>query len=373
MPAAVTIMNYLSGKVRVKDINEPLSINLGGIACKGAFKNSSAQLAFDYCDVMGIRSDNHAANSEGKSVSFSVGSMEGLGVEMARANCKSAVLYNDEFRDVASKMGIENSSFAGKLLTVYEAGKFENTVKKGKESFSFPANSYCVSWIFYTTYKDFNKSWTRVMGTNTDLIDRMFFLLGPEKPTKVKSYTNPNTLEGCQRTRELIDKALMKGFYEYEDPDHAARQMDRAVERETREEDEDALDLSGSRMMGIIRRFAFFFAVDMDKPSIDDDCIERGIALLQYRNAAIRYLRPIESGTYLGQLQQSMLHALRSSRGQMSVRDWKWKLNYRQYDTETWGRAESGLIKTGQIRIDAAKKPLSGRPTTLVTLLKQQE
>ena len=381
MPTMATYLNYLSTRVRIKgQENSPLTIFLGSIACKGTFKSSCAELGFRYLNMIGIsqRHSGTVSNANGKQLIMTVGSTEGLGLAMETTRCKQVVLYYDELRKASKKMGIEHSAFSSDLITMYESGDFTNGIKSTKASFFHPAGTYCVSWIFCTTIKSFHEVWPKIMGNNSDLIDRMFFVLGPESVKEsdhVNLFTDPDFTNSCAETRALIDRALNQKSYEYEDYDTAQQMLKTGLEGLSSVESadgDDSLDLSMSRLVGLVQKLALFFAVDLGLDCIDSECLERAIALVRYRCNVIRYLRPIEADTPLGRLQQLMLHTLRSNQGQMPTRRWKQLCNYNRHDSEIWWRAETGLKKQGRI-IFFEKGGMSGRTKSFVGLLKPQD
>jgi len=381
MPTIVAYMNYLSTKIQLKGLNAvPMTMFLGSIACKGTYKSSCAELGFRYLNTIGISDDfsSRISNANGKQLLFTVGSTEALGIRMEQVRCRNAVLYYDELRKASKKMGIDNSSFSSDLITVYESGKFANDIKETKKSFYHAPGTYCVSWIFCSTIKAFNEVWPRIILNNSDLLDRMFFVLGPEKVSEsdeANLYTDPDFMDTCSETRQLIDKALEQKIYDYEDYEEAKFIIKNELAGLTTSDigdGEDSLDLSMSRLVGLTQKLALFFAVDLGLASITGECLERATALVKYRCAVIRYLRPIEADSVLGRLQQLMIHTIRSNQGQMLVRQWKRLCHYDRYDTELWFRAQKGLIQTGKIRLDTLRAA-TGHDHNTVTLLKDRD
>ena len=139
LPAAALMMNYLGTKIRVKDHNNIPSFFMVLIGEKGrAIKSSSVEDAVEYLHFAGVM--DHAGfgirNAEGKSLVWTVGSPEGLGMDMSRTNCKNAVLFYDELSGLTAKAEIDSSSLRSSLLTLYESGKFANTIKGRKETYN---------------------------------------------------------------------------------------------------------------------------------------------------------------------------------------------------------------------------------------------
>src|ERR1700676_5019052 len=128
------------------------------IARKGRlFKSSSIQDAIEYLHQAGIVDYAHSGtrNAEGKSLVFTAGSPEGLGIEMSRTNCRNSILFYDELATLSKKASIEGSNLGQAISTMYESGLFANTVKGKKDQFSHVPGSYCASIIAATTDKNF--------------------------------------------------------------------------------------------------------------------------------------------------------------------------------------------------------------------------
>lgn len=194
LPLMVLILNYLSAQqVRIEYKNFPLSIYLLLVGRKGrVIKSSSAQDAMSFCEMMGILRQHGTAtrNADGKSLVFTVGSTEGLGSEMTRTVCKGAVLFYDEFSKLIAKMGIENSSFANDLSTMYESGKFANRTKSHKEAFSFEPGTYCTSLIGCTTDKRYPRLASKLFSSVDGMDERFFVLYQPEVLKDVEPMTD---------------------------------------------------------------------------------------------------------------------------------------------------------------------------------------
>jgi hypothetical protein len=131
MPAITLMLNYLALKVTIKSKPKLIpSIWMVSVGKKGrVIKSSCVNDAIEYLNSVGIIGQgNGARNAEGKSLIWTAGSTEGLGMEMARTNCKNAVLFYDELGVMTSKVKIEASSMAKHLMTMYESGQFSNTI-----------------------------------------------------------------------------------------------------------------------------------------------------------------------------------------------------------------------------------------------------
>ena len=342
MPAMALMLNYLGTKVRIeyKDIVPSLFMVL--IGRKGrVIKSSSVKDAMKYFHYAGILDQGGPTvrNAEGKTLVFTAGSPEGLGIEAQRINCKNLVLFYDELSVLTNKAGIESSTLVSNLLTLYESDKFSNTIKSKKETYSLDPGTYCASLIACCTDKNFKTLWGKMSGVTSGLNDRFFFLYQPETFKEVTPPITVNTQDGALETRKLIDKAIQKGVYSIVNSSPLAARMTGDDKIENRQE---------------IRaeKFALFFAVDEGKDEIDEECIEKGLALVEYERAVKRRLRPSESITKEAQIQNEIVDFLLGSRsGIQTIREMNRILHPERYGTTLWSQAFMGLVKAGQIQI----------------------
>jgi Bifunctional DNA primase/polymerase, N-terminal/Primase C terminal 1 (PriCT-1) len=360
MPAVQLMVNYLSGRVRVKNQTVNLNMFLGLISPYGKFfKSTSCELAHEYFKQAGMSTTytSSLGSADGKVVITGAGSPEGFGLLMANLNCKHAVLYNEELGKFVAKAGIESSAFSSDLLTFYGAGDFNNTVKSKRDSFAFEARSYCFSWLWCTTDRGFNRHWPKLAGISSGLEDRMFFVLGPEKPKENATYFDPPFAEGAVETRKVLDAAVEQGVFECE--------YLPAVQ--------DALKDLDPRSQQLVMTLALYFAIDLRETEITNEAINRARALVDYRNAVIKYLEPIEAVNELGRLQKEIRRELRRNRGEMKYRDLCRKLSYSDYGSDLWSKAIIGLGKMGDVAEYHVSTPGAKRKTHMIRLVRQED
>jgi hypothetical protein len=330
LPLMALIMNYMGTKgVRIEYKTFPLSIFLLLVGRKGrVIKSSSAQDAMEFCEKMGILLQAGSRNAEGKSLVFTVGSTEGLGLEMSRMNCHSAVLFYDEFSKLIAKMSIENSSFANDLSTTYESGKFSNGTKSRKESFSFNPGTYCLSLIGCTTDKRYPRLASRLFSAVDGMDERFFVLYQPEVLKDVEPMVGVAIPEDAvAETKRAVDRALEQKVYSIDDS-------------------EPLRDISrlNNRLEIRAEKWALCLAVLLGKDSVDESCIEKGIALSRYEWAVKKYLAVGESITREGGLQREIRLHIERAGGVMKLRDLQRKVHYDDYGTELWKRVYGGLL-----------------------------
>ena len=99
-----------------------------------------------------------------------------------------------------------------------------------------------------------------------------------------------------------------------------------------------------------------FFAVDLGRDEIDEECIERGLALVEYERAVKRKLRPSEAVNKEAALQNEIVDFLLGHPGGIArERDLIKTLHPERYGTSLWGMAFKGLVNSGQIVAQAGQ------------------
>jgi hypothetical protein len=366
MPAMQMIMNYLSGKVGIKMHTTRMNMFVGLISPYGQFfKSSSCKLAHDYCRWMNIGAvlskTTTSAVAKRSTLVAQAGSPEGFGLTIQRLEGSKAILYNDELGKFVSKAGIESSSFADDLLTWYGAADFGNNVTTARNNFNFEGGTYTFGWLWCTTDRGFNRHWPKLAGIASGLVDRMFFVVSPEKPKATIMYKDPDFVAGAEGTKRLINAAIAKKDYEFEDPDNFARGV-------------AGLD---PRSMELVMNISLFLAIDMGKDMIDDDVMERALALVEYRNQAAAFLAPIEADNLQGRLQKEIIRELKQNRGKMSYRDLCRNLDFNRYGVDVWNRAYKTMLPYGNdegIIFEFPEQRTAGkRATRMVGLIQYEE
>jgi hypothetical protein len=350
LPAAALMMNYLALKVSVENKQLIPSFFMVLIGEKGrAIKSSSVEDAIEYLDTAGVlKSGQGTRNAEGKSLVWTAGSTEGLGLEMARTNCKNAVLFYDELSTLTSKAEIDSSSLKSHLLSLYESGKYSNTVKSKKETFNFDPRTYCASLIACTTDEVFEDKWSGLTGKSTGLDDRFIFLLQPKELPELTPHVKVNTVAGAAETHRRIDKAVQREVYSIDDTT--------PLEKE--------IGVLGNRAEVRAEKWALYFAVDLGRDSIDDGCIERGLAIARYEKAVKKYLGSPEAETKIAAAQIKYRRILeRKFDGRATEREMERAMNYTRYGTDGWWRiVDGGLVRAGII----GKTISDGKPSVCV-------
>jgi Bifunctional DNA primase/polymerase, N-terminal len=336
MPTAAMMLNYLGTKIKVPLKGWKPSIYLVLIGEKGrANKSSSIKDGMKFLEFAGVLQmySKDTKNADGKTVVWEAGSPEGLGTDMQRINCKNAVLFYDELSSLVSKAGIEGSGMNSALLKMYESANFSNSIKAKKDAFSVAPDTYVATVVTATTDKKFTELWSKLAGEDTGLDDRFTFLLQPENlPETTIQEVVPYQL-GALETRKLIDRAVNQGEFKF---------FDQTPFIET-------LKKYGTRAEIRAEKWALYFAMDMGLTEIDEDCVERGIALARYEAEVKKYLMTFEAKNDESNIQQSLMRLLKKSNGRLTYREVERKLSIGRYGTTLWNRAFFGLINSGYI------------------------
>lgn len=360
MPAVTLMLNYLALKVRIQDKKIIPSLFMVSIGRKGrVIKSSSVEDAIEYLHIAGIvaHASGGTKNAEGKALIWTVGSPEGLGLEMTRVNCKNAVLFYDELSTLTNKASIESSALASNLLTMYESGKFSNTIKSRKEIYNFDPGTYCASLIACTTDTNFHKNWSRLAGNSSGLDERFLFLYQPEILIPLTPYVYVNTVEAALKTRKLIDKAVLKGVYSITDSTPLEQKINRI----------------GNRAENRAEKLALYFAVDLDRDEIDEECIERALAIAEYEIAVKKYLKTFEATTQEGALQNEIIQLLQRSGGQVQLRDINRTMHPERHGTSLWYKVFNGLIRSEWISQTGAGTKSDPQVVVLMRIPEEEE
>ena len=342
IPAAIMLLNYVGTKVKIKGPfgARPFkgSIYSVLIGRKGkSNKSSSVKDAMNFFNFAGVLSHNSRdlKSADGKVLTWTIGSPEGLGLQMQKVNCKNALLYYDELSKLVSKAGIDSSALTSDLLTMHESDMFSNSVKSSRDTFTLGPDTYCTSLIACTTDKKFAELWSHFAGEDTGLDDRFFFVLQPEPLPESRVWQFVNTNMGAIETKKLIDKAVLKGEYEFDDSGDT-RMM-------------ELVQLS-NRYAARAEKWALAMAVDLGRDTIDSDCVERAAAIVKYEISVKKYLKSYEATTREGQIQQDVRRTLEMNKGRMTKRELLRALHADRHGTSLWNQAYGGLLKNYILR-----------------------
>jgi len=353
LPAMTLLLNYLGKKVQIVGKQLVPSIYMVSIAKKGRiFKSASVQDAVEYLKTAGMADYAHfgTRNAEGKTLIWSAGSPEGLGLEVSRTNCRNFVLFYDELGTLSKKAAIDASSLATGLTTLYESGFFGNTIKSRKETYALQPLSYCASLIACTTDKSFISQMAPITAAADGMSDRFFYLLQPENIPDSQPHVFVNTVAAAMETKKRIEKAVNQGAYTITGDTTALEHLSKI----------------SNRLEQRAEKFALFFAIDQGKEEIDDDCLERAVALAKYELAVKKFLAVPETTTREGALQNEIINILMRAGGKMPERVFNKTLHPERHGTSLWQSVFGGLLRQGWIAVSG--KGVPGDPKSIVLL-----
>lgn len=366
LPCIQLMLNYLFGKVRIKDNDVCLNMFLGLISPYGQFfKSSCCELAHRYFETMGFATQYKPGirNAEGRIIILQAGSTEGFGRVISGLSGTHAVLYNDELSKMVSKAQIESSSFAHDLLQWYGSAQWGNNVVNAKNSFNFPSNSYCFSWQWCTTDRGFNRQWPLIAGIASGMEDRLFFLMSPKEPRPTVPYKDPILTEPSVQTSLAISAAIQQGVYTYDNFKEA----------------QSLLNGMDPRSMQLAQMLALYFAVDLQEEgqhslTITPEALERALALVQYRNAVRAYLEPIEADTVQGRIQKEILREVKQAGGKIKYREMCRNMDYSRFGTDVWKNAIKGMLLVDPpMLIEWAEATENGRKVHMIGIPKSDD
>jgi hypothetical protein len=339
MPTAAMMMNYLGTKVNVpmKRWKPSFYMVLIGAAGEG-HKSSSIKDGMKFLEYASTLThySKDVKNADGRSVVWEVGSTEGLGTDMQRTNCKNAVLFYDELSSLVSKARIEGSSLASTLLKMYESSAFGNSIKAKKDTFNIEGDTYCTTLVSATTDLKFNDLWAELAGQDTGLNERFTFVLQPRElpEKKLEQFINYN--EAALATKKIMDRAVNKKTFEFFDQTPLKRIM----------------EVYGSRTEIRAEKWALYFAIDLGLDEIDEDCVARGIEMVQYERAVVKYLEQYEARNDESKIQQGVMHLLRRNGGTMRQNKIENVMHANRYGISVWNKAFYGLVNARYVVLE---------------------
>ncbi len=124
----------------------------------------------------------------------------------------------------------------------------------------------------------------------------------------------------------------------------------------------------GTRYAERVKKWALAIAVDSGLSVVNDECLDRGVAIVKYELAVKNFLRATSASNREAALQQTIRRILEAAHGQMTERELRKKGKFDDVGTSLWNQAFFGLQKSGIIR--AIGKGTKGDPRVVQTLVK---
>jgi hypothetical protein len=347
LSGAQVCLNFLARQVRIAKHDSNLNLFLGFISPPGAFyKSSACEAAYKFaremqiCDKYRTTMTNESAN--GKILIAGGRSPEGVLSNLSRVGANRAILFHDELAEFVKKAGIECSTYAETMLTLYEGGEVQGNVKSRRDSYTLEAGTYTYGWQFCTVEKGFKILWSKLTAETSGFDDRMFFALSPEEQRKAGLHHLPNLADAATEMRRLLAAALTQQTYTFESIPEAQKY---------------AAECVSARAINLLLAFALFFAADAGKQVIDGECLRKAAAIIRYREEVYAYLAPQETRNVLAEIQMEIVDYLKKRGGQGTLKKLRDGLHWQKYGTEQWKKALGGLVGEGIIRIDHTSRP----------------
>jgi hypothetical protein len=105
----------------------------------------------------------------------------------------------------------------------------------------------------------------------------------------------------------------------------------------------------GNRAEIRAEKLALYFAIDLGRDEIDEECVERAIAVCEYEIAVKKYLKTFESSTREGMIQNEMIQVLQRNRGSMEKRKFEKMTHPMRYGTHLYNLCFTSLVRSGYI------------------------
>src|ERR1039458_8804779 len=111
----------------------------------------------------------------------------------------------------------------------------------------------------------------------------------------------------------------------------------------------------------------------MGKAEIDEECIERALALVKYEKDVKRFLAPFEASTIEGSIQMQLITMLKKGGGKVLMRDINRSMHPERMGTTLWTRSYGGLIQLGYLRASGAGTKSDPHVVTLMRVPESDE
>jgi bifunctional DNA primase/polymerase-like protein len=358
-PAAAMVLNYVGNKVSVpyKSWKPSIYLALIGEKTRG-HKSSSVKDAMKFLEYAGVLNtySQSIKNADGKSIVWEAGSPEGLGTDMHRIQCKNSVLFYDEFSALVQKAGIENSGMKSSLLKMYESANFSNSIKAKKDAFHIEPDSYTASMIVCDTLEEFPAHWATFSNGAKGMDVRFSLFLQPEEMPEPKLQSAVNFTEAALKTRKLIDRAVNQGTFKF---------FDQAPLQAMLKDYDGRVEIRAEK-------WSLLFAIELGLSEIDEDCVDRGIAVAKYEHEVGKYLMMMEASSKLAVIQQNIIRTLQQApngSGQLPLngkRGLNATVGAHKYDTVEWNKALFGLANNGNIVLEGSGATADPRMVRLI-------
>ena len=240
-------------------------------------------------------------------ICWGVGSDMGLARRMKKS--KSLVLATDEFKALTSKSSIKSSALLPTISTLFDRNEYSNYLKSDKDSIEI-TDGY-LTMIAASTPETFEEIWTPEF-TNIGLNNRLFLVPGTGKKAPLPKNISPQEFNSIKKEVGKILGVVGGGI-----------ELILTEEAETQYNDwymslEDSIH--SQRLEAYCLRLACILALNELKVKIDQDIIQKSIALCDWQLTARKLHDPVDADNVTAKLEEKIRRQL-EVRGPMTQRE----------------------------------------------------
>lgn len=282
---------------------------------------------------------------EGVAICYGVGSAEGLAKEL-NTNPKMVLCY-DEFKAFVQKARIEGSVLLPCVNTLFESNFYHSSTSKHTINLS----DVYLSLVAASTYETFMTMFTPQF-LDIGFINRLFLVLDHAE----RRFALPPTIPKMEKDQvakdlaEILKKAtsLANGkFYQMPIEPIAFKQFEDWYLNSPRSMFSKRLDAYGHRLMPLV-------ALNDGKERVDEETVQKVIALLKYQLAVREVSTPIDAISTIAGLEERMRRTIKQ--GRISKRDLERTLNKSRYGNWVWNNALGNLIQAKEVNWNSRDK-----------------
>jgi hypothetical protein len=197
------------------------------------------------------------------------------------------------------------------------------------------------------TDQDFRKRWSKLAGDDNGLDERFFFLFQPENFRPMTPLEDVSFAEGALKTRALIDKAVQQKSFKITDSSPLKSVMN------ANDKNHAVCVGRWGKVTGRVEqraeKWALALAVDLGREEIDEECLERGLALSKYELEVKNWLKVFEAETREARNQQEAMYWIERRGGVVEKRILERLLHVERIGTYQWAMAYKGMVMAGWI------------------------
>jgi hypothetical protein len=275
------------------------------------------------------------------SVLFGVGSAEGIAAELKES--PSLLLHFDELKSFVDKARNEHSIALPMVSTLFERAEYDNRTKDTRVSIRGASLSLVAACTRETYASIFDTKFLAIGFPN-----RLWLISGQSDrripvPRPLPEAALEELRAAVRGRLDAVDQAYVANGLRpvpYRLTSGALAAFRSWYEARTGSVFERRLDTYGHRLMLLL-------AVSAGRTVIDEDIVERVVALLRYQLELRRECDPVDADNTIAVLEERIRRSL--ARGALRGRDLKRRCSYHRAGLWAWDQAVSNLRKAGEI------------------------